>query len=145
MSRSASIKVSLHQSNALDLHKVICLLEISLYFSAIIKPLSIGMYRFDVIYDVIASMETLKYGSLEAPYPDVLHWFLHFPPDYCVKWYGWMCITFQMPLVLMFITIDQLLSLAISAIRGGSALPLMPFEVQLQRLKHLLIGCRNVS
>ena len=44
LSRSASIKVGLHQSNALNLHYVICSLEISLYFSAIIKPVSISMY-----------------------------------------------------------------------------------------------------
>ena len=52
MFRSASIKVGLHQSNALNLDYVICLLEISLYFLAIIKPVSIGMYSFDVIYDL---------------------------------------------------------------------------------------------
>ena len=42
-----------------------------MYFSAIIKPVSIGIYRFDVIYDVIASMQTLKHGTPEAQYPDV--------------------------------------------------------------------------
>ena len=55
----------------LNLHKVICLSEISLYFSAIIKPVSIGRYSFDVIYDVIASMQTLKNGTPEATYLDV--------------------------------------------------------------------------
>ena len=49
--------------NIFNLHKVICFLEISLYFSAIIKPVSIGMYSFDVIYDVIAPMQTLKHST----------------------------------------------------------------------------------
>ena len=63
MSRSASLKVDIQQSNVFNLHKVICFLEISLYFSAIIKPVSIGMYSFDVIYDVIAPMQTLKHST----------------------------------------------------------------------------------
>ena len=29
------------------------------------------MYSFDVIYDVMASMQTLKHGTLEDLYPDV--------------------------------------------------------------------------
>ena len=35
----------------------------------------------------------------EAPYPDVYTDTFIFFPDHCVKLYGWMCITFQMPLV----------------------------------------------
>ena len=33
--------------------------------------MSIGMYSVDGIYDVIASMQTLKHGTPEAQYPDV--------------------------------------------------------------------------
>ena len=83
MSRSASIKVCLNQSNALKLHKKISLLKILLYFSAIIKPVSIGMYSFDVIYDVITSMKTLKHGTPRSPYPDVYTDTLIFFSDHC--------------------------------------------------------------
>ena len=39
------------------------------YFAAIIQPVSFGiyMYNYDVIHDVIASMETLKCGSPQNP------------------------------------------------------------------------------
>ena len=44
-------------------------------------------------------MQTLKHGTPETFYPDVYTDTFIFFSDHCVKLYGWMCITFQMPLV----------------------------------------------
>ena len=39
----------------------------SLYFSVIILPVSFGIYSFDIMNDVIASMHTSKYGNPKSP------------------------------------------------------------------------------
>ena len=71
MSRSASIKIGLHQSNALNLHTVIWLLEISLYFSAINKPVSIGLYIFSSLMTLSHQCKHETMVPPEAQYPDV--------------------------------------------------------------------------
>ena len=65
--------------------------------------MSFGIYSFDVIYDVIASMQTLKYGTPKASYPNVsIDTFICFLWSLCKI--IWMNIQyFQMPLVIVFL------------------------------------------
>ena len=49
--------------------------------------MSFGICNYDVIYDVISSMQTLKGGTLKAPCHDV---YIDTFSDHCVKLYGWI-------------------------------------------------------
>ena len=48
------------------------------------RPVSIGMHSFDVVYDVMASMHTLDFCTTKTPYPEVpINTFIFFLRSLC--------------------------------------------------------------